>query len=358
MGGLITRDESNFVRSGTGSMEDPQVVDARSLFSPTGRQRRNQPTYNPAHGTVRTQASSSVVTYAPGFTQESLVTPEELEQGLDTCDLIFWEGNAFSSFMVKLGTGCRFSHVALVEKVQATTETGVPVTDTFLWECVSKEDACVCVLDQRKKKGVRLVRLREKLVTYGVKHEETRREADSFDHVLSESERAERDDGLCCCGPGQGPSLETVMAYIPRTPYNAVNARMKGSFRVITVGVMKCHLQDYNRAMPVIKKRLSKFQQDERNKDYTGVKEIAQTTISEISGVANGSAFCTEHCSSLVARTLQYLGLLRTERPFTCTPDTFCRPETMDYNSKIVTMGPHVYLYNVVIDTSTINNNG
>jgi hypothetical protein len=91
------------------------------------------------------------------------VSVDELLRVVQTGDLLFFRGNSWQSMLERLFIWCSYSHVGMVEW---RVLPGHTVATACLWESVGHLDAHTCVLHGRRKTGVRLVRLADKLADY------------------------------------------------------------------------------------------------------------------------------------------------------------------------------------------------
>jgi len=100
------------------------------------------------------------------------VSVDELLAAVHTGDLLFFRGNSWQSMLERWFIWCNYSHVGMVEW---RVLPGDSVATACLWESVGHLDAHACVLHGRRKSGVRLVRLAERLADYigGSVHRET-----------------------------------------------------------------------------------------------------------------------------------------------------------------------------------------
>lgn len=91
------------------------------------------------------------------------VTPRELVLSVNTGDLIFFVGNSWTATLERWLTWCDYSHVGMVVWRILPGE----LTPTAcLWESTGHIDELPCLLQRRRKPGVRLVPLEAKIATY------------------------------------------------------------------------------------------------------------------------------------------------------------------------------------------------
>lgn len=94
---------------------------------------------------------------------EAPVSVAELLQVVHTGDLLFFRGNGWLATLERWAIWCDYSHVGMVEWRVLPGESRATAC---LWESVGHLDAHACVLHGRRKTGVRLVRLADKLADY------------------------------------------------------------------------------------------------------------------------------------------------------------------------------------------------
>jgi hypothetical protein len=95
-------------------------------------------------------------------------SPSELIATLRTGDVLLFQGNGWQATLERWFTWCEYSHIGMVQwrMLGDTDMHGNRVPTACLWESVGHLDAHTCVLHGRRKTGVRLVRLAEKIDDY------------------------------------------------------------------------------------------------------------------------------------------------------------------------------------------------
>lgn len=117
---------------------------------------------------VRSIQPATPLLTPPACEHPGVITASQLCSTLDSCDLLFFQGESWTSVLTSLVTGSRFSHVAMsVRDLQTHYR--------FLWESVYHADPdLVDVYTQSgSKAGVRLVEAESSIISYGRRNNAT-----------------------------------------------------------------------------------------------------------------------------------------------------------------------------------------
>jgi hypothetical protein len=85
---------------------------------------------------------------------------------LETGDLVLFSGTGWRARLIELFTHCAYSHVGMIYRLPETHDGNPASSELYLLESVGHADELYCVLHGKRKGGVRLVELRERLRQY------------------------------------------------------------------------------------------------------------------------------------------------------------------------------------------------
>lgn len=91
---------------------------------------------------------------------------DDLAPSLDTGDVLLMCGNGVGAHLIRLLLWTNYSHVGIVHRREFADASGQMVSELCLWESAGHDDGLVCLLHGRRKGGVRLVRLRDRIESY------------------------------------------------------------------------------------------------------------------------------------------------------------------------------------------------